>query len=135
MFTGHREVKSMSMVVLPDLSMVTFKGWVETPASGTGTSQGHTQDTTSAGKEKRERDDDPQEDTTPPRGFETSAIGLGILHCNNLRSNTLYHETLLSLLRREQEHFLGSDGPDLLAALWLIWDGQVGGWVGLWEGS
>ena len=130
MFTGHREVKSMSMVVLPDLSMVTFKGWVATtpdpstdtstgaksggqgPGTGPGTGGGGAAGGSHA--------------PASPRGFETSALGLGILHCNNLRSNTLYAETLASLQRREREHFLGPDGPDLLKALWLIWDGQVG---------
>lgn len=137
MFTGHREVKSMSMVVLPDLSMVTFKGWVvsvstelddddqpdpinddqrETePRSPTGERKGE------AGKRRRRT----AAARTPPRGYETSALGLGILHCNNLRSNSLYEETITSLLRRERDHLMGPDGPDLLTALWLIWDGQV----------
>ena len=128
----------MSMVVLPDLSMVTFKGWVvstlDDPTDPTkqkqGQGQGQGQDasaetetgSTGVGGEAGSRRNRP---VLPPRDFETSALGLGILHCNNLRSNTLYEETITSLLRREREHLLGPDGPDLLKALWLIWDGQV----------
>ena len=132
MFTGHREVKSMSMVVLPDLSMVTFKGWVvstlDDPTDptkqkqGQGTSAETETGPTGIGRETGSRSSRP---VLPPRDFETSALGLGILHCNNLRSNSLYEETITSLLRREREHLLGPDGPDLLKALWLIWDGQV----------
>jgi hypothetical protein len=57
-------------------------------------------------------------------GLEVSAIQVGVLHCNNLRSNSLYVATIAALRAAENMYLHGADGPDLLAALWLLWDAR-----------